>query len=328
MSLKAYSEEKISFPVKYRDTVLDLQGVFFTPRQLTDEQKKLPPVVFNSGFTGGASMYGQLFGKALAELGYTVMTYDVAGFFTNKTVRNTLKVGDMTVTNVDLDDQKSEVLSAVAWTRQRCGRMPVVISWAMGSVASLAAVEELAMLGGEQLAGYVPMSYTRMTSLQNLRADKEGAHRAICALPGNAAVPPFDTGTEATRLGYYPLDPDTQAYVDAQLGGYTEAGGVDRWPGCTHVTAKSYTLGLAFDPEAQLATATGKFPPALIVHGLENTLHMPEESVRLHKAYPGPKGAAPLMIEQMQHGQQLNADHPIFRSLIGSIDGYLRSNAV
>lgn len=108
-----------------------------------------------------------------------------------------------------------------------------------------------------------------------------------------------------------------------QLNG---AGGAEHWPGCTHVTSKSYKDCLAFDPEAQLPAIQGKFPPALIVHGTANTLHMPEESVRLHKVYPGPKGDAALLIKDMQHGQQLTADNPLFLHMIDNIDRSVRAS--
>ncbi|MDK1374077.1 MULTISPECIES: alpha/beta hydrolase [unclassified Sinorhizobium] len=313
--------ENITFAVAYCDASLTLAGRVFRP---ATPDAGLPPVVFNSGFTGGVSMYGQLFGRALAERGYRVMTYDVAGFFTNKNVRNTAAQDGVTVTNVSLQDQKDEVLGAVAWARKQFGAMPVVASWAMGSLASLAAIAELAKAGGPQVAFWVPMSYTSIAALQDLRADKTAADAAIKALADNAAIPPFDTGTEATKLGYYPLDPATQGYVDQQLGGYTEAGGVDRWPGCSHVTAKSYKEYVAFDPEAGLAGAKG-FPPALIVHGADNTLHMPEESIRLHKVYPGSVGDQPLIVEGMMHGQQNQADHPVFRQLVDTIDRSIRA---
>lgn len=326
MNQASYIEEDILFPVKYADATLELKGRVYRPAQVDEANKNLPPFVFNSGFTGGVSMYGQLMGKALSSKGYTVMTYDVAGFFSNKNIRNTRQQGGQTVTSVSLEDQKAELLSAIAWTRQRFGRMPAVTSWAMGSVASLAVVAELACAGGEQIAFYAPLSYTRMDSLQNLRADKAGAHRDISALDDDAAIPPFDTGTEATRLGFYPLDVDTQAYVNVQLGDYTDAGGAEHWPGCTHVTAKSYKDCLAFDPEAQLSVIQGTFPPALIVHGTANTLHMPEESVRLHKVYPGTKGDAVFLIEGMQHGQQLTADNPLFLHMIDNIDRSVRAS--
>lgn len=315
--------KEIDFAVKYADQTLKLKGTVFTPE---NADASLPPVVFNSGFTGGVSMYGQLFGRALAARGYRVMTYDVAGFFTNKLIRNTIKAGDQLITNVSLEDQKDEVLGAVQWARENFGQMPVVASWAMGSVASLGAVAELAAAGGEQIRFWVPMSYTNIRHLQGLRADQAAADAAILQLADDAAIPPFDTGTEATRVGYYPLDPDTQAYVDQQLGGYTEAGGADRWPGCTHVTAKSYKSYVAYNPEQAIEGANG-FPPALIIHGADNTLHMPAESERLHRQYPGDAGPAALIIKGMQHGQQNQVDSPVFATIIRSIDEAIRARA-
>ncbi|MHC6224278.1 alpha/beta hydrolase family protein [Pseudomonas sp. X10] len=317
------STQDIEFDVNFAGETVRLKGTVFQPESVNETSGKLPPVVFNSGFTGGVSMYGQLFGRALAARGYRVMTYDVAGFFSNKDIRNTHKVGDITVTNVSLQDQKDEVLGAVAWARENFGEMPVVASWAMGSVASLAAVSELAKSGKEQIRFWVPMSYTSIRDLQSLRADAKGADAAIRELNGDDPIPPFDTGTEATRLGYYPLDPATQQYVDLQLGGYTEAGGADRWPGCTHVTAKSYTSYVAFDPEQAIEGAQG-FPPALIIHGAQNTLHMPSESERLHRIYPGDAGDGVLILSDMQHGQQNQADHPVFQAIIENIDEAVR----
>ncbi|MFI8479032.1 alpha/beta hydrolase [Pseudomonas sp. NPDC078700] len=306
--------------------MLNLKGTVFEPGNIDAAAQKLPPVIFNSGFTGGVSMYGQLFGRALAERGYRVMTYDVAGFFTNKEVRNTAKRGDIVITNVSLEDQKDEVLGAVAWARKNFGEMPVVASWAMGSAASLGAVVELAAAGAEQIRFWVPMSYTKIRNLQTLRADQDSADAAISQLDGDTPIAPFDTGTAATKLGYYPLDTDTQAYVDQQLGGYTEAGGVDRWPGCSHVTAKSYTSYVAYDPEQSIEGATG-FPPALIIHGADNTLHMPSESARLHRNYPGDAGPSALIMPNMQHGQQNQADSPVFKSMIQNIDEAIRARA-
>lgn len=314
------SSREIKFDVDFGDEALSLTGTVFEP---TSPDQSLPPIVFNSGFTGGVSMYGQLFGRALAARGYRVMTYDVAGFFSNKAVRNTSHIDGKTVTNVSLEDQKNEVLGAVAWARNAFGQMPVVASWAMGSVASLAAIAELARNKAEQVKFWVPMSYTSISALQALRADPQTADASIKALNPDFAIPPFDTGTEATRLGYYPLDPATQQYVDEQLGAYTEAGGADRWPGCAWVTAKSYTSYVAFDPERELESATG-FPPALIIHGAKNTLHMPAESERLYRRYPGEAGDGVLMISDMQHGQQNEAGHPVFRAIIENIDEAVR----
>lgn len=325
--MREVTTKEILFPVQYHDATVTIAGRVFEPAVQDAETAKLPPVVFNSGFTGGVSMYGQLFGRAMAERGYRVMTYDVAGFFTNREVRNTIISDGKKVTNVSLEDQKDEVLGAADWVAANFGGAPVVMSWAMGSVASLAAVVELAQKGKEQIKFWVPMSYTSMNTLQNLRENAAEAHGAIMALDGSEAIPPFDTGTQATKLGYYPLDPATQNYVDVQLGNYTEAGGVDRWPGCELVTAASYQTGITFNPEDEMQ-GLDNLPAALIIHGADNTLHMPEESIRLHATYPGDAGDAALIIPEMMHGQQNQADHPVFKFMIDSIDNAVRAQCV
>lgn len=142
--------KEITFAVHYGDATLNLKGWLFEPDLPACD--RLPPIVFNSGFTGGVSMYGQLFGRALAARGYRVMTYDVAGFFSNKYVRNTLKAGGIEITQVILEDQRDEVLGAVAWVRETLGEMPVVASWALGAVASLGAMAQLAAAGASRSA--------------------------------------------------------------------------------------------------------------------------------------------------------------------------------
>jgi hypothetical protein len=83
---------------------------------------------------------------------------------------------------------------------------------------------------------------------------------------------------------------------------------------------------VAYDPE-QTMDGAKKFPPALIIHGAENTLHMPSESERLHRHYPGDAGPSALIMPHMQHGQQNQVDSPVFKSMIQSIDEAIRTRA-
>lgn len=300
---------------------LELEACTFAAQDLA------PPgtsVVFTSGFTGGVAMYGRLVGHALAHRGHRVTTYDVAGFFTNRDARGK----DRHVTEVDPEHQEQELLALIERTRERDGVTPALVSWAMGATVAIGAVCTLAHAGGPVLPLVVPMNYTRMTALQRLREDPVRAHLDLVALDGSVGVAPFDVGTEATRLGFYPLDPQTQAYVDAQLGDYTEDAGVDRWPGCALVSARSYVRAVAYDPEGRLDPGIGTFPEVLIVHGADNTLHDPQESVRLHDRWPGPKDDRAFLVAGMQHGQQMTAGDPVFEGLMDAIDARLRRACV
>ena len=91
------------------------------------------------------------------------------------------------------------------------------------------------------------------------------------------------------------------------------------------VTAKSYKTYVSFDPESEIDAAKGSYPPALIIHGAINTLHMPAESIRLFNAYPGEKGDSALIVDGMEHGQQMVADSPVFQSWIAKVDERVRS---
>lgn len=299
---------------------VSLRACTFESQQAPDPSAPGSSVVFTSGFTGGVAMYGRLVGHALARRGHRVTTYDVAGFFTNRGARG----DDRHVTEVDLSLQEQELLALIETTRERDGVTPALVSWAMGATVAIGAVSRLASAGGPVPPLVVPMNYTRMTALQQLRADPDRAHLDLMALDGSVGVAPFDVGTEATRLGFYPLDPQTQSYVDAQLGDHTEKAGVDRWPGCSLVSARSYVRAVAYDPEERLGVGAGAFPEALIIHGADNTLHDPKESERLHRRYPGPKDDAPFLAPGMQHGQQMVAGHPVFEGLMDVIDARLR----
>lgn len=298
----------------------ELRACTFEPQQVPDRAATGSSVVFTSGFTGGVAMYGSLVGHALARRGHKVTTYDIAGFFTNRDARG----DDRSVTEVDLDDQEDELLALIEQVRRRDGMSPALLSWAMGATVALGAVSRLAKDGGPVLPLFVPMNYTRMTALQRLRADPVRAHLDLVALDGYTGVAPFDVGTEATRLGFYPLDPETQAYVDGQLGDYTEDAGVERWPGCSLISARSYVRAVDYDPEQRFEARDGGFPEVLIVHGENNTLHDPKESERLHRRYPGPRDEGPLLVPGMQHGQQMVAGDPVFEGLMAIIDARLR----
>jgi hypothetical protein len=78
-------------------------------------------------------------------------------------------------------------------------------------------------------------------------------------------------------------------------------------------------------PCQRIRSALPSFPPAPIIHGADNTLHMPSESVRLHQNYPGDAGTNALIISHIQHGQQNQVDSPMFKSMIQSIDEATRA---
>lgn len=63
----------------------------------------------------------------------------------------------------------------------------------------------------------------------------------------------------------------------------------------------------------------------MIIHGADNTLHRPSESERLYRHYPGDAGEGALIIPLMQHGQQNQANNPLFRAMIHSIDEAIRA---
>ena len=318
MSINAVS---FGFDVAYPEGTLQLTGYRFDPVMPNGRA----PIVFNSGFTGGVSMYGQLIGHAFAELGYQVFTYDVTGFFTNRDVRNTKLRDGKRLTRVSLEDQTVELMALIDHARVETAQAPALLSWAMGGVASMAALHRYALAGQRAVSLFVPMNYSSMRRLQMLRKDPAATEQKLRAQPAQTAIAPFDLGDVATEHGFYPLDANTQNYVQTQLGAYTDAMGMDHWPGVQYVTAESYCECLDFDPLAVMPGNPSAYPAALIVHGAENTLHTPFESLDLQQRYPNRAAAEFWLVRGLEHGQQLTPENSVFQAMVERIDGALQS---
>ena len=309
------SAAEFDFTVNYPEGALTLKGFRFDPEHANGRA----PIVFNSGYTGGVSMYGQLIGNAFAALGYTVYTYDVTGFFTNRDVRNSTQQGGQRLTTVSMEDQTVELMALIDVARAASGQAPAVLSWAIGSVASMEALNRYAQAGEEAVSFYAPMNYSSTQRLQGLRNDAAATEATLRAIHPDAAIAPFDLGDAETEHGFYPLDPNTQNYVQSQLGDYTDAMGVDHWPGVEHVTAGSFVEWMDFQPLNNLVNEPSAYPPALIVHGADNTLHTPFESLELHQRYPNHADAEFFLVKGLEHGQQLTPENPVFQTMVQRI---------
>lgn len=328
---KHYTQENVTIPVTYPgDKNASLfKATVFKPANPTKEQQHRTPILFNSGFTGGVSMYGQLMGKALSKLGYTVVTYDVAGYYSNKKLRNSKTHNGQEVTRVSLKDQQQELVDALKWVGKTYGKTPALISWAMGSTASLGAITELAAgKSADQVPVFVPLQYTNMKNLQGLRGKNANAHdvelRKLAKADTWSPTPVFDL-TNNKQPGFYPLDPGTDTYTQKQLTGYTITNGAEeRWPGSQSISAGSYVEAVEYNPEKTLSKANKKNLPYLLpIHGANNPLHAPSETKRLASKYPGNKHQA-LFIAGMGHGGEMEEKNPVFKRVIDHIDRTLR----
>lgn len=319
----------VKIPIQYADGERNLSVYIYMPKKPSAGQPAKHPVLFVSGFTGGVSMYGRLMADALTDRGHPVVTYDVAGFYSNADVKNRWQVQDgSSVTRVSIIDQKQEVEDIISWCRAKFGSAPVLVTWAMGCLAGLQAIISLKDKSKPNVPLFIPMQYSSMHELQKLRSSPRIVN-SIMSLPAATPIPVFDLGTSETILGFYPLDIETQRYTSTQLREYTAAMGVQTWPGCDYISAGSLRECLNSNVEEALRAMVDEELPMLFpIHGHDNTLHNPEETKRLFAIYPGQKAELPILIQGLQHGQQMERGNDTFKTVISLIEEAIESFVV
>jgi pimeloyl-ACP methyl ester carboxylesterase len=119
-----------------------------------------------------------------------------------------------------------------------------------------------------------------------------------------AAVDPFSI---------YPLDPQSEDYVDNVLRRFDAFGGLVK-----PMLADSL---LRFAPDTHLEDLSRI--PLLIAHGERNFLHPPIEAESLYNQYPGPKQI--LWLWNAGHTEWMADDHPTFKGLVTAIDNWYHS---
>ncbi|MEQ8371143.1 MAG: alpha/beta hydrolase, partial [Alphaproteobacteria bacterium] len=280
----------------FRCDGLDMAGVWYLPEPAAARADR-PALVVTSGFCGMLDRLPKIFAEVACPLGYPVFSFDYRGFgLSGGTPGDTL-----------LDDQARDMASAlvIAHDRASAEKRPLVLAtWAMSSPVAVQALKL-----SRQVAAFMPMNgfYNGRRWLRSVKGEADFARwldwldeeRARLARGGEAkGIHPFEI---------YPLDPVTAKDVYEKM--YEPPG----W-GPDQALCFADSL-LSVDGEGDLSHLAAV--PALIVHGAENALHPPQESLSFHARYPGPRQL--LMLDGVGHLGWIG-DSPAMTTLLDTME--------
>jgi pimeloyl-ACP methyl ester carboxylesterase len=285
-----------SRPVSFLSEGLRLEGDLYLPDGL-EGGTRLPAVVACSGYQGLKDMHPARFARALVPAGYACLGFDYRGFGRSEGPAGRLVP----------QEQVEDVRSAVSFLESVPEVDPeriALVGWALGGgvVISAAAddprvravVAVNAIGDGERAtrSAHDPQSWSRL--LARIEDDRGRAESEL--------VPPFEI---------LPLDRRTRGYVVSELVPHPSFG--------TPVSLQSADLILRFRPEDVVARIAPR--PILLVHGAENGLNPPEESIELHRRAREPKEL--VMLEGAGHTEWMYDRHPTFERLVATVRRFL-----
>jgi pimeloyl-ACP methyl ester carboxylesterase len=275
-----------SRPVSFESAGFRLDGDLHLP----EEQRPAsgwPAVVVCSGYQGLKDIHPARFGRVLLPAGFACLGFDYRSFGKSEGRPGRL------VPQEQVEDVRSAVAFLATVPEIDPNRIALV-GWALG--------------GGIVIAAAAEDSHVRAVVALNSIGDGARATRAVHdgdswarllarieadrTRDESELVPPFEI---------LPLDRVTEGYADDELRRYAGFG--------TSVSLESAAALLDFRPEALVGRLAPR--PLLLVHGSENRLNPPEESVELHRLAGEPKEL--VLVPGAGHTEWMYDDHPTFR---------------
>jgi len=279
-----------------------LGASFFWPDHL-DTTTARPMVIACSGFTGLRHIHPARFARYLTGCDQPCFGFDYRGFADSEGPRH----------RVLLEEQVRDVIHAAAYVggdeRVDASRL-IILGWGMGAGLALDAARQLpGVVGIIAVNGFYD---GRRVQLHH-RGDagyREFCHRVDADRRNRSRT---GVATEADPFDIYPLDPQSQMYVDTVLR---------QAPG---YSAEDYSFEMAdsllgWVPEAY---ADRMDVPLLIAHGDQNRLHPASEAESLYRAYGGPKEL--FWIGGAGHTEFMHDDDPKFKALGAHIAGWIEA---
>lgn len=281
-----------------------LDGTLYFPARpvsaLDGADSRKPLVLTCSGFLGLKDIHPARFARSLTRRGYPCFGFDYRGFGKSD------PPGTASPQQQALDI--ADALSYLSEHPDTRNRQIVTIGWGMGAGLLIDALR-ITPISSALITINGFYNWARLQ--EKVRgADGWAAYkswlfkvRARAAESGNSPqIEPFFM---------YPLDSQTQVYVDDVLYRFPGFGG--------KVPLGFATSMMLFAPDDNLSHL--KNVPVLIVHGAQNELHPPSEAQHLYDAYPGPKTLH--WLPDAGHTEWMFDDHPRFEALAGQIDEWI-----
>ena len=288
-------EERTSF---YSEG-LKLDASFYLP----DPGKAVdgrPIVVTCSGFIGLNRIHPARFARGLTELGYTCFGFDYRGFAESEGERR----------RVLLEEQISDIANAASFASAHENAYQsrvLLMGWGMGGGLVLEAARLI-----PKVVGLVCMNgfYNGKRVQKMVRGFS--AYVDFLERTDRARAHSVRTGEviEVDPFSIYPLDPQSEDYVDNVLRRVPEFGGLVK-----PMLADSL---LRFAADTHLEDFSRV--PLFIAHGERNFLHPPTEAEELYNRYPGPKEI--YWLWNAGHTEWMDDADPAFQKLVASIDNW------
>lgn len=286
-----------------------LEGALFHPREGGDPSS--PLVFICSGFLGLRNIHPERFARALTPRGFTCFGFDYRGFGPS----------EGTPGAVLLEEQVRDIVHAVHFLEADGHleeRQLVLGGWGMGGGLILRAARQLPP---GVLAGLIAINgfYDALRVQKEVRgADDWQAFRSWLTQARREQIASRETRW-CDPFEIYPLDPVTRGYVDGVLRKNPDFGGE------VHLAFAASLLEMAVDRELGGAVLGTDFSelPLLIAHGDRNALHPVTEATALAEAYPG--DSSTYWIEGGGHTEWMLDDHPLFQSLVGRLESWIRA---
>lgn len=288
-------------PVRFYSDGVKLSGAFFLPDEY-DGTVAQPLIIPCSGFTGLKDIHPARFARYLTGRGYLCFAFDYRGFAESEGERG----------RVILDEQVRDIIHATSFAEDddRIDRNKIILlGWGMGAGLVIDAARELlGVLGLICVNGFysgkrVQLAHRGPTKYLKFRDDVRARYTRLTK------------GSRAERdesFLFYPLDPESQTYVDNILRQYED------------YQTREYSAELAdsllrWHPEAY---APHMRTPMLVAHATRNALHPYTEAESLFAAYGGPKEL--YWIEDAGHTEWMHDDNPTFQALNRRICAWLQ----
>ncbi|MDQ0337410.1 fermentation-respiration switch protein FrsA (DUF1100 family) [Caldalkalibacillus uzonensis] len=285
-------------PIHFYSDGYKLEGTLYLPDDYQEGEKR-PAIIPNSGYQGFNEFYPRLFARYLTAAGYVCLGFDYRGFAQSEGIPG----------RVVLDEQVEDIINAVTYLRAQPQVDPErigLIGWGMGAanVIRVAAqdqrVKAVAALNGfyhgERWLKSVH-SYVEWRKILHM-VDEDRLKRV---LTGQSLL--------ADPFIHYPLDPDTDDYVQKELAPLSAFG---------QKTTIQFTESI-IRMNAEKVVQDIAPRPLFIAHGRDNALHPVEEALSLCEKAREPKR---LYLIDGKHNDFMYQDHPVFLDLVDALKAF------
>jgi uncharacterized protein len=287
-------------PVSFFSARRRLDGDLYLPADAPADAR-FPAVIACSGYTGLKDIHPARFARALVPQGYACLAFDYRGFGASEGERGRL------VPQEQVEDVRAAV-SFLTSVPEIAGDRIGLLGWALGGGVAIAeaaddvrvrAVVACNPIGdGERSTRAMHTAESWSLLLERIAGDRD--RRVLDGV--SELVSPFEIVV---------LDEVTRPYVETELyrtAGYGAA-----------VSLESGEHLLRFRPEEVVARIAPR--PLLLVHGEDNRLHLPEESLELHRRAGEPKEL--VLLEGTGHTEWMHDTDPTFVEVAALIRRFL-----